>query len=645
MRARANAIVAPLLIAAFVAFAGCGGGTRACKDGTLFVTVTFAGSAAPADQVTVEVRIDGVMTMNETAIRNRTGGGDGTFEISFPHGYPTGKKVDVLVTAFANASQVGSNTGSVMSLPPGCTALTIALGGGSAGTGGMSGTGGSSGGAAGTGGSTAGHGGMGGSTAGRGGSGGSTGERGGTGGGGRGGVDGRGGAGGTGPVTCVMGLSTVPGTALITDFTDATVDGNGDVRYGSLSAAHGGTFRYASTTEGTLTVSGGALTFTATVEAPNAAALYPYSGFGLFFDGPACVNASAYQGVQFTLSNVTNVTGPCQILFKFTDSAHSSSSDDPMRGTCSSAAGSCFGGAFPVTAGTVQMPFTAVPNFAGNPATLIDPAKLIDLQFQMQPSGTTACSGSFTIDDIRFYGSAGGSGGGGRGGTTGAAGTSGGGGTGGGTGGASSRGGTTGTGGTSGGGGTGTGGGGGTPNSCGTGWAVNAAGFVTMPAVNSCWHGYSYTTSDSGSSFTPRDFSACGNNCVLSITGTVGPATTANSFAGFAMLGFNIAQDFAGTTAPAVVPAGTGLVVPFVASTGGLPLRVQVGDGSTIWCYVVTGASPATIPWSMFKTTCWDPLGGTAYAKQPISNITMLVPGGAVETPNVSLSFANLSEY
>jgi len=70
-----------------------------------------------------------------------------------------------------------------------------------------------------------------------------------------------------------------------------------------------------------------------------------------------------------------------------------------------------------------------------------------------------------------------------------------------------------------------------------------------------------------------------------------------------------------------------------------------VGDGSTIWCYVVTGASPATIPWSMFKTTCWDPLGGTAYAKQPISNITLLVPGGAVETPNVSLSFANLSEY
>ena len=41
-----------------LAGAGCGG-TRACKSGTLLLTVTFEGSAASADRVALQVVTDG----------------------------------------------------------------------------------------------------------------------------------------------------------------------------------------------------------------------------------------------------------------------------------------------------------------------------------------------------------------------------------------------------------------------------------------------------------------------------------------------------------------------------------------------------------------------------------------------------------
>jgi hypothetical protein len=224
-----------------------------------------------------------------------------------------------------------------------------------------------------------------------------------------------------------MGLSNRPPTALLTDFSDATANpaSAGDIRFGSLSSLPGGSVRFASTNKGTLTIGGGALTFGATVEAPTPANMYPFSGFALYVDPPACLDASAYQGVSFTLSNVT---GNCPILAKFADSEHTASGDDMPRGACS---GSCYGGAYSVTAGTTQLPFSAIPTLAGMPATAFDPAKFISIQFQFQPasSGTTSCTGSFTVDNISFYGSAGG--GAGTGGSGGRGGAGGGGGTGG----------------------------------------------------------------------------------------------------------------------------------------------------------------------------------------------------------------------
>jgi len=132
---------------------------------------------------------------------------------------------------------------------------------------------------------------------------------------------------------------------------------------------------------------------------------------------------------------------------------------------------------------------------------------------------------------------------------------------------------------------------------------------------------------------------------MLKIAGTVGAATTANSYAGVAYLGFNVGQETTSTTPTLVTPTGTGITVSFTATTGGLPLRVQFSSGSSsFWCYTVTGASPVNIPYSQFNTACWDN-SGTPYTKQPIQSIQLLVPGGATATSGVSVMLNSLKEY
>jgi hypothetical protein len=619
MRARVLTSSPLLLVAVLATIAGglsCGGDTRSCKQGTLFVTVSYGGTTNTADQLTVLVLIDGVAVVAPSTRVRAPGPSVDTIEVSFPNGYPVGKQVYVFIGAMKNGASAGSSDGTIEMLPAGCAALSIAIADGNpAGTGGTSGT------------------------VGGGGTGGSVGGRGGGTGGTVGGRGGAGGSGGAGPSNCVMGLSLPPSTPLITDFSDAAPNGTtGEIRFGGNGGMHGATSRFATATKGTLTVSGGALTFAANVEAASATTMYPYNGFALFVDGPACVNANAYTGVSFTLSNVT---GTCQILFKFTDAAHSDSTFDSDRGLCS---GSCFGGSFPVAAGTTQVAFATPPAFAGSPATAIDPSKFTDVQFQFQPAGTSACTGSITIDDVRFYssGGTGGGGSGGRGGSGGSSvGTAGTGGRGGGGSGGSSAG-TTGTGGRGGGGGGGTGG---TAPTCGTAYAVTADGFVTTPAVGGgCWRGYAYTGGDPASTIAPANFATCGLPCLLRLSGTIGPSVTP-TFAGFGIVGFNLRQDYATVPNPVVSPAGTGVIVAFSGSTGGLPLRAQLTNGTTTWCYTLTGkTSPVTIPYFDFNVSCWDNVG-TFYSKVPINAIMLSVPGGAVATPNVSVTLESVREY
>jgi len=243
-------------------------------------------------------------------------------------------------------------------------------------------------------------------------------------------------------------------------------------------------------------------------------------------------------------------------------------------------------------------------------------------------AGTTGAGGGATAGTTGAGGTGGAAGTTGAGNTGGAtAGTTGAGGTGGGAGGSA---GTTGAAGTSG-------------NTCGAAFAVTSGGFITAPAVaGACWHGYAFTGSDSGSALSPLNFGSCGTPCTLQITGTVGPATAANNYLGYAYLGINLGQDISTTGTPTVTPAGSSVTVTFAASTGSLPLRAQLTSGSTQWCYTITAASPITIPYTAFKTECWATTG-TTYAKQPIQNFQLVVPGGATAT-SVSVTILSIKE-
>jgi len=181
-------------------------------------------------------------------------------------------------------------------------------------------------------------------------------------------------------------------------------------------------------------------------------------------------------------------------------------------------------------------------------------------------------------------------------------------------------------------------------NACGAVFATTSAGFVTAPAAGGkCWHGHAYAGGDPGSAITPANFSSCGTPCVLRMSGTVGPSTQANNFAGVAFLGFNVGQDVGSSANTTITPTGTSLTVTFTATTGSQPLRVALLTPSTSWCYQITGPSPVTIPYTMFNTACWDPATGTAYSKQPFDTIQMIVPGGPASTP-INVTLVSLKE-
>jgi collagen type VII alpha len=202
---------------------------------------------------------------------------------------------------------------------------------------------------------------------------------------------------GTTATTCVEGLSTAPQQVLITDFSDAVIDTTNEVKFGtSAASAQGGTSLFASGAKGTLAVTGGALTFSGMVEAPSTTQMYPYNGFSLYVNGPGCVNANTYTGISFKISNLT---GTCPLEFGFSDSAHTLPTSDAARG--SAPAGSYAAG-YAVTAATTGVNFAATPTSPGSPAALVDPKKLIGIQFQFKAMGTTACTGGFTLDDIKY---------------------------------------------------------------------------------------------------------------------------------------------------------------------------------------------------------------------------------------------------
>jgi hypothetical protein len=233
-------------------------------------------------------------------------------------------------------------------------------------------------------------------------------------------------------------------------------------------------------------------------------------------------------------------------------------------------------------------------------------------------------------------------GGNGTGGRDGSAGGGGGGSGGGGSGGGGSGGGGSGGGGSGGGGSGGSGGGGGKGGvTCDATFAVSTDGFVRAPVASGCWHGHAYAGGDTGSTIMPQSFAMCGANCMLRASGTLGPANAANSYAGLMFIGFNIDQPAGSSTVGARAPTGTNLIITYTKAVGPATLRVQLDDGATRWCANLT-ASPAMIPYTMFNTACWDNTG-TAYAKQPVRSVLLVVSGIETAQP-IDLTFVSVRD-
>jgi hypothetical protein len=107
-----------------ISFAACAP-TRPCKAGTLFLTVTFAGSSADADLLTVVVSIDGVAHSGQQS--HQPGSRAGTVEVDFPNEYPAGKSVSITLTATANGLTVGRVSTEPLTLAQTCQALTLGV--------------------------------------------------------------------------------------------------------------------------------------------------------------------------------------------------------------------------------------------------------------------------------------------------------------------------------------------------------------------------------------------------------------------------------------------------------------------------------------------------------------------------------------
>jgi hypothetical protein len=167
---------------------------------------------------------------------------------------------------------------------------------------------------------------------------------------------------------------------------------------------------------------------------------------------------------------------------------------------------------------------------------------------------------------------------------------------------------------------------------CDATFAVGADGFVRAPAAGGgCWHGYASAGGDPGSTVAPTTFSSCGMDCMLRVSGRVGPAIASS----YVYLGFNVDQALGSSSKAALVTVGTGLAVRYT-NTGASPVvRVQISSGSaanTRWCAPLTSAS-ATIPYAMFNTECWEGGTGTAYDKEPIDTVQLVIPGSMEPAP------------
>jgi len=195
--------------------------------------------------------------------------------------------------------------------------------------------------------------------------------------------------------------SMAPADGLIADFAEAGSRG---------IEISGGIVTYAAPKVGgpsspTYTTAGGALTVTVNVSPTSKP---QFVGALVSFD--KCIDASAFSGVQFTISG--SLSG-CQMQYATGDVAHQ---DTTLGSRYASGPTGAYPSQFRIaaddltsTSRTIKAPF-ARPDILGNPATAVDPTKLILTLWQFtvpvapeDDGGIEMCTGSVTIDDARFY--------------------------------------------------------------------------------------------------------------------------------------------------------------------------------------------------------------------------------------------------
>jgi hypothetical protein len=209
------------------------------------------------------------------------------------------------------------------------------------------------------------------------------------------GTTGSGGATGSAGTTGTGGSSAActaaPTSGLIADFM-----GDGGIEImGGLSAYGGVAAPTHTDANGTFEI----------MENNPAGAAAQYVGTVLYFSN--CVDASAFSGVEFTLSG--SVAG-CSIQYSTNDVQHDDMSTDPKGGCTLGSA--CYSPqasitTVPTTATPVMEPF--ITTAGGNPSAPTDPTKLTGIQWQFtiapaaEGGAPVSCVSDLKITDVKFY--------------------------------------------------------------------------------------------------------------------------------------------------------------------------------------------------------------------------------------------------
>jgi len=200
--------------------------------------------------------------------------------------------------------------------------------------------------------------------------------------------------------TCVT-VTPVPGNPLLTDFSEVAEGAmSSSTTWGDSAATlTGGFFFYQA--EGndplTATCTDAAMVVTGTLLAGN------YAGLGIWF-GPACNDASAYDGIKFTISGDA---GETQIQLQVQSSQNYPVDTANSKGECTGdwsngcASNFVIVEGFGATPTVVTIPWAELTG--GEPIDPINPRELLGMQWHFNCGTEADCTPNVTIDDVTFY--------------------------------------------------------------------------------------------------------------------------------------------------------------------------------------------------------------------------------------------------